>query len=175
VFARKAASWLIVALGVLVGLLALSLSGQRWIPDRATDPYWYKSCIQTAGICLLGMTFIVGSLLGASKAHRHFVKETKRAVGKMAWQLPFGAISPTSVGAEPLPLAVPPTLERAFGYRGTCDSCSSGIRPVVVNLATATAGTICGQTRVCGPGFSTIQSSLRTCPRIVVWSDGSLE
>ena len=69
-FARKAASWLIVALGVLVGLLALSLSGQRWIPNRASDPYWYKSCIQTAGICLLGMTFIVGSLLGTRNRRR---------------------------------------------------------------------------------------------------------
>jgi len=70
VFARKAASWLIVALGVLIGLLALSLSGQRWIPDRAADPYWYKSCIQTAGIGLLGMTFIVGSLLGTRNPRR---------------------------------------------------------------------------------------------------------
>src|SRR5437762_1344240 len=61
--AKKAASWLIVTLGVVAGLLALSISGQRWIPDRATDPYWYKSLIQTAGICLLGLTFVAGSLL----------------------------------------------------------------------------------------------------------------
>jgi hypothetical protein len=69
-FAKKAASWLIVTLGVLVGLLALSISGQRWIPDRATDPYWYKSFIQTAGICLLGLTFIAGSLLAVRNRRR---------------------------------------------------------------------------------------------------------
>src|SRR5580765_2082384 len=40
VFARKAASWLMTALGVLIGLLALSVSGQQWIPDRATHPFW---------------------------------------------------------------------------------------------------------------------------------------
>lgn len=64
------------------------------------------------------MSRIHSTRLAASKAHRYLVKETKRAVRKMGWQGPGGPISPTSVGAEPLPLAVPPTLERAFGYRG---------------------------------------------------------
>src|SRR5207253_2434329 len=68
--AKKAASWLIVTLGVVAGLLALSISGQRWIPDRATDPYWYKSLIQTAGICLLGLTFVAGSLLAVRNRRR---------------------------------------------------------------------------------------------------------
>jgi hypothetical protein len=45
-------------------------------------------------------------------------------------------------------------------------SCSSDIRPLVVNLATVTVATIYHRTRVCGPGFSTIQLSLRTCPRV---------
>ena len=61
--AKKAGSWLTVTVGILVGLLALSISGQRWTPDRASDPYWYKSFIQTAGICLLGLAFIAGSFL----------------------------------------------------------------------------------------------------------------
>lgn len=69
-FARKAASWLIVALGFVVGLLALSVSGQRWLPNRAVDPYWYKFWIQAAGLCLLGVAFIAGSLLGVrNKRH----------------------------------------------------------------------------------------------------------
>jgi hypothetical protein len=75
-------------------------------------------------------------------------------------------ISPTSVVPELLRFAVPPTIERAFGYRGTCASCSSGIRLLVVNLASATAGTICPRIKICGPGFSTIPSSLRTWPRV---------
>jgi hypothetical protein len=69
-FAKKAASWLIVSLGVLVGMLALSVSGQRWIRDRASDLYWYKSWIQTAGLCLLGLTFIAGSLLAIRNRRR---------------------------------------------------------------------------------------------------------
>ena len=69
-FAKKAVSWLTVTFGVLVGLLALSLSGQRWIPDRSSDPYWYKSFIQTLGICLLGLTFIAGSLVAVRNRRR---------------------------------------------------------------------------------------------------------
>jgi len=69
-FARKAISWLIVALGFVVGLLALSVSGQRWLPNRAVDPYWYKFWIQAAGLCLLGVAFIAGSLLGV-RNRRH--------------------------------------------------------------------------------------------------------
>jgi hypothetical protein len=71
VFAKTAASGLIVILGLLVGLLVLSMSGQRWISDRATDPwYWYKSLIQTGGICLFGLTFIAGSLLAVRNRRR---------------------------------------------------------------------------------------------------------
>jgi hypothetical protein len=68
--AKNAASWLIVTLGVLVALLALSISGQRWIPDRSSDPYWYKSLIQIVGFCLLGLTFIAGSLLAVRNRRR---------------------------------------------------------------------------------------------------------
>jgi hypothetical protein len=69
-FAKKAVSWLTVTFGVLVGLLALSISGQRWIPDRSSDPYWYKSLIQTLGICLLGLAFIAGSLVAVRNRRR---------------------------------------------------------------------------------------------------------
>jgi hypothetical protein len=72
-------------------------------------------------------------------------------------------ISPTSVGAELLRFAVPPTIERAFGYRRTCASCSSGIWLLVVNLASATAGTTCPRTQIFGLGFFTIQWSPRSC------------
>jgi hypothetical protein len=56
--------------------------------------------------------------LAASKAHQHFVKEAKRAVQTLGWQLSRGALSPTLVGAQPLSSPVSPVFEAAFGYRG---------------------------------------------------------
>ncbi len=64
------------------------------------------------------MSGIHSTRLAASKAHRHFVKETKRAIRKMGWRGSDSPLFPTSVGAQPVPLAVPPTFEGAFGYRG---------------------------------------------------------
>lgn len=56
--------------------------------------------------------------LAVSKAHRQFVKEARQAVRKTGWQVPDGGISPSLVGATPLPFPVSPTFEAAFGYRG---------------------------------------------------------
>ena len=58
------------------------------------------------------------SRLAASKAHRHFVKEVRRAVQKVGSQIPTGGLSPALVGAKPLALPVSPVFEVAFGYRG---------------------------------------------------------
>ena len=65
------------------------------------------------------MSGIHSSRLAASKAHRRFVESTRRSIRRLGWKLPNSAgISPTIVGAQPLPFAVPPALERALGYRG---------------------------------------------------------
>jgi hypothetical protein len=56
--------------------------------------------------------------LAASKVHRHLVKEARRTVQKLGWQVPEEDISPTVVGAIPLPIPVPDSFEAAFGYRG---------------------------------------------------------
>ncbi len=65
------------------------------------------------------MSGIHSSRLAASKAHRQFVDSTRRSIRRLGWELPNSAeISPTIVGAQPLPFAVPPGLERALGYRG---------------------------------------------------------
>ena len=61
---------------------------------------------------------IHGSRLAASKAHRHFVKEVRRAVQKAGSQIPQGGLSPALVGAKPVALPVSPVFEAAFGYRG---------------------------------------------------------
>jgi len=56
--------------------------------------------------------------LAASKVHRHLVKEARRTVQKLGWQVPEDSISPTLVGALPLPFPAPDSFEAAFGYRG---------------------------------------------------------
>jgi hypothetical protein len=56
--------------------------------------------------------------LAASKVHRRFVQEARRALQKLGWQVPEDGISPTQVGAMPLPFPVPDSFEIAFGYRG---------------------------------------------------------
>jgi hypothetical protein len=56
--------------------------------------------------------------LAASKVHGHFVRELRRTVQKLSWQIPKESISPTVVGAMPLPFPVPDSFEAAFGYRG---------------------------------------------------------
>jgi hypothetical protein len=49
---------------------------------------------------------------------RRFVKEARRAVQKIGWQVHEDGISPTLVGATPLPFPVPDSFEAAFDYRG---------------------------------------------------------
>jgi hypothetical protein len=56
--------------------------------------------------------------LAASKVHRHLVREMRRTVQTLGWQVPEDGISPTVVGAMPLPFPVPDSFEAAFGYRG---------------------------------------------------------
>ena len=65
------------------------------------------------------MTGIHSTRLAASKAHRRFVAETRKAVQKMAREIPDPkSVSASIIGAQPLQFPVPPTFERAFGYRG---------------------------------------------------------
>jgi hypothetical protein len=64
------------------------------------------------------MTGIHSTRLAASKAHRRFVAGTRKAVKKMGGEIPNPlSLSPSIVGAQPLSFPVPPTFERAFGYR----------------------------------------------------------
>ena len=56
--------------------------------------------------------------LAASKAHQTFVKEAKRAVHTMGWEVSRDLLSPTLVGAQPLFFPISPIFEAAFGYRG---------------------------------------------------------
>ena len=95
--------------------------------------------------------------LAASKVHRHLVKEARRTVQKLGWQVPEGDMSATLVGAIPLPFPVPESFETAFGYKGIYGSYSSDTQPVPLNLGTATGATICLRTVACGLGFYTTQ------------------
>lgn len=55
----------------------------------------------------------------AFEAHKKFVAGVKAAVRGLCGTIPDRAtISPEVVGGEPLPFAMPPMMEEAFGYRG---------------------------------------------------------
>ena len=56
--------------------------------------------------------------LAASKVHQHLVKEARRTVQELGWQVPKDGISPTLIGAMRLQFPVPESFEAAFGYRG---------------------------------------------------------
>jgi hypothetical protein len=90
--------------------------------------------------------------LAASNVHRLFVKEARRTVQKLGWQVPQNDISPTLVGAIPLPFSVPNLFEAAFGYKGNLRFVQFGY-----TAGTAMAATICLPTGTCGLGFFTTQ------------------
>lgn len=69
-FAKKTASWIAVALGLLFGFLGLSISGSAWLPNRATNPYWYKPLIGIAGVLFLGLTLVAASLVATRDRRR---------------------------------------------------------------------------------------------------------
>jgi len=59
---RVALGWLAVALGFLVGLFALARFGMLWLPLGDHDPGWFLRWLTFAGVGLLGMGFLVGSI-----------------------------------------------------------------------------------------------------------------
>jgi hypothetical protein len=67
---KRALSWLTAAVGLGAGFVGLALAGERWIPDSTTDPYWFKTDIQTAGMGLLGLALVVGSLFALRHRRR---------------------------------------------------------------------------------------------------------
>jgi hypothetical protein len=65
------------------------------------------------------MPGIHSTRLAASKAHRRFVADTRKAVQKMGWEIPDPIkVSASIIGAQPLQFRVPPAFEGAFRYRG---------------------------------------------------------
>jgi hypothetical protein len=69
-FLRKSISWIIVAIGLMLGFLGLSMSGSAWLPNRATNPYWYKPLIGIAGLVFLGFTLVAGSCVALRDRRR---------------------------------------------------------------------------------------------------------
>jgi len=87
------------------------------------------------------MSGIHSSRLAASKTHRRFVDSTRRSIRRLGWELANSTdISPTIVGAQPLPFAVPPGLERALGYRGNLPFVQFGFVPNSRQLAYCDGG-----------------------------------
>jgi hypothetical protein len=69
-FVRKALSWIIVALGLLLGFLCLSFSGTAWLPNRDTNPYWYKPLVGIAGVAFAGLMLVAASLIARRDRRR---------------------------------------------------------------------------------------------------------
>jgi hypothetical protein len=69
-FVRKTVSWIIVALGLLLGFLCLSFSGTAWFPNRDTNPYWYKPLVGIAGVAFAGLMLVAASLIARRDRRR---------------------------------------------------------------------------------------------------------
>jgi hypothetical protein len=69
-FVRKSISWIVVAVGLMLGCLGLSMFGSAWLPNRDTNPYWYKPLIGIAGLAFLGFTLVAGSYVGLRDRRR---------------------------------------------------------------------------------------------------------
>jgi hypothetical protein len=69
-FLRKTVSWITIAFGLLFGFWGLSMSGSAWLPNRATNPYWYKPLIGIAGFLFLGLTLVAGSCIASRDRRR---------------------------------------------------------------------------------------------------------
>lgn len=100
------------------------------------------------------MTGIHSTRLAASKAHRGFVAGIRKAVRKMGWEIPnLLSLSPSIVGAQMLRFPVPPTFERAFGYRADLRFLEFGYSVGSGQFGyTVMAPTIFLPTRACGCG-----------------------
>jgi hypothetical protein len=68
--------------------------------------------------------------LAASRAHRRCVAGIRLAIRKTGREIPGPRdISPKIVGAQLLPVPIPPTLEEALGYRGALRFVALGYNP----------------------------------------------
>jgi hypothetical protein len=70
------------------------------------------------------------SRLAASRAHQRCVAGIRMAIRRTGREIPDPRnVSPSMVGAEPLPFPVPPMLEEALGYRGALRFVAFGYNP----------------------------------------------
>ena len=67
---RTVVSWFVASLGFLIGLLALSRFGASRVPLGNGDTGWFLSWVTFAGVGLLGMGFLIGSMLAPRSPRR---------------------------------------------------------------------------------------------------------
>jgi hypothetical protein len=67
---RTVLSWLVLALGFLLGFLALARFGMAWPPFGDNDPGWLLRWISYVGGALLGPVFIAASIVALRNPKR---------------------------------------------------------------------------------------------------------
>jgi hypothetical protein len=67
---RWAISWLAVAVGILLGVLGLAMSGQGWVSDDPDSSVWLTRRFEVFGPSLFGLVFLIGSYAALSNRRR---------------------------------------------------------------------------------------------------------
>lgn len=107
--AKKAISWLAVALGIALGFLALFGSGQAWIPDDHTSPRYLTVCLLAADLGLYALGFFIGSSIALRDRRRaglFFLVSTPIAAFCLAFPAAVSRLAPPETDTGLLSLAV---------------------------------------------------------------------
>jgi hypothetical protein len=67
---QRTLSWLVATLGIIAGLFGLTMFGEAWVETDPSTPTWLTSRFEAAGLGLLGLVFLVGSLAALRNRRR---------------------------------------------------------------------------------------------------------
>jgi hypothetical protein len=67
---RQICSWLVCGLDILAGSYGLVISGQAWVPFNPVYSWWFYDWPRSIGQCLLGLVFLIASLIALHNRRR---------------------------------------------------------------------------------------------------------